>query len=61
MKCENCNKKKATITFCKSFLEYSHGFAKRLCEDCYRKILEDTIKSCRKTLKELDTKQKKNI
>jgi hypothetical protein len=53
-KCQVCKKKKATITYAQSFLDYTHGFAERLCKDCYRNKLQRTINSCKERLKELD-------
>lgn len=52
--CSDCKKKKATIEFCNSVLEWTHGFSEFLCVDCYKKRIKQTIKDCEKTLKELD-------
>ena len=58
MICNRCKKNTATITFANSILDWTHGYAEQICKDCYRIQLYKTIQSCKKTLKELDKKEK---
>lgn len=39
-KCTRCKKNKATITFANSMLDWTHGFAKRICQECYDKQMK---------------------
>jgi len=36
--CVMCKKNKATITFANSTMDYIHGFASRICQQCYDEI-----------------------
>lgn len=57
--CQKCKKKKATITYSASYLNYSHGDYEMLCKECYKEKLQDTIKNCQNTLKKLNKKDGK--
>jgi len=35
--CVRCKKNKATITYANSILDWTHGFAQRICKECYDK------------------------
>jgi len=52
--CESCGKAPATIKYCNSALEWTHGFVQNLCKDCYREKLLTIIETCKATLNELD-------
>jgi transcriptional antiterminator len=55
--CSDCKKREATIEFCNSVLEFSHGFTEHICEDCYRNRLLRKIDECKKAIAELDKKK----
>ncbi len=53
-KCKICKKKKAELTFSESTMDFIHGFKKRICKECYKKILLERKESIEKTLKSLE-------
>jgi hypothetical protein len=52
--CESCGKNIATIKYCNSALEFTHGFVENICKDCYREKLLTIIETCKATLNDLD-------
>lgn len=51
MKCQNCGKE-ATVEYCDSSLDYSHGFTQHFCRQCYVEKIEKHIRDCQNNLKE---------
>ena len=65
MKCEDCKKRKAVLTYAdEPFMAITHGWGKvELCRQCVIKRIENHIKDCKENLKEqkkLLHKEKKN-
>jgi len=55
--CADCKKEEATIEFCNSVLEFSHGFTQHICANCYKQRLLNKIEECKKAITELDKKE----
>lgn len=35
--CVRCEKNEAVLTYADSFMDFSHGFTERICQDCFDK------------------------
>ncbi|KKN17015.1 hypothetical protein LCGC14_0970230 [marine sediment metagenome] len=51
MKCVECKKRKAIIEFSKGYLDWSHGFIKKICRECYIEMIEKELKRIKDNLK----------
>jgi len=56
MKCQTCKKRKVDIEYAESALDWSHGFKKMICNECYLEILLTKKKNLDKTIKGLKQK-----
>ena len=48
--CLDCEQHKGTVDFCSSVLEWTHGFAIKICQCCYVKRIETELAKCKKNL-----------
>ncbi|KKM97760.1 hypothetical protein LCGC14_1164700 [marine sediment metagenome] len=51
-KCTECGKRKWKIDYAKSLMEWTHGFTKKICRQCYIEIIERELKKIKANLKE---------
>lgn len=52
--CQICHKNKATINYADGWMEFTHGFVKKICSDCYDNITKNSEwykRGCRDTIK----------
>ena len=58
MKCQRCNKNKATIKYTEGTMAYAHGFVEEICQECLDKmqratpLYKKTYNTCLKDFKE---------
>jgi len=60
-KCEICEKREGVLDYSESVIDYTHGFKRNICRECYIEILKKQlvkIKSGLKEQKELLKKEK---
>lgn len=69
IKCEDCKEREGIVEFCESITDYTHGFKKNICRQCYIKRIETKLKDINQNLKEqkkllaeenVNTKEEKN-
>ena len=53
MKCQICKEVEEEMTYAESVMDFTHGFTKKICKSCYKKILLDKKDTINKMLKEL--------
>jgi len=44
MKCQDCKQREGIIEFAEGMLDFTHGFSKHICRQCYIKIIEEKKK-----------------
>jgi len=59
VKCKICNDKEGELDYAESTMDFIHGFKKKICKGCYKKILLDKRKSINKMLKSLTKRNQK--
>ena len=50
-KCKICKQRAGVILYSESVLNYAHGFVKKICRQCYIKILEKDVEDNTKQIK----------
>ena len=52
VKCIECKDRKAIIEFSEGYLDWSHGFIKKICRECYIEMIEKELKKIKTNLEE---------
>ncbi len=59
-KCNICKKRKGTLTFAESVMDFVHGFKQKICKQCYKEILIERRNKINAMLEKLEKGELKN-
>ena len=52
MKCPRCNKREGILDYCKSTMDFVHGFVQKICRECLIESIEEELIKTKINLKE---------